>query len=71
MNKRKKKKFQNKMKVVMYCRVGTPEQLLPDDRKKETLIVQKNKKALISYLILSLILILQTICDIIIHIIME
>ena len=48
MNKRKKKKFQNKMKVVMYCRVGTPEQLLPDDRKKETLIVQKNKKVLIS-----------------------
>ena len=48
MNKRKKKKFQNKMKVVMYCRVATAEQLLPDDRKKETLIVQKNKKTLIS-----------------------
>ena len=32
----------------MYCRVATAEQLLPDDRKKETLIVQKNKKALIS-----------------------
>lgn len=48
MNKRKKKKFQNKMKVVMYCRVATAEQLLPDDRKKETLIVKKNKKALIS-----------------------
>ena len=48
MNKRKKKKFQNKMKVVMYCRVDTAEQLLSDDRKKETLIVQKNKKALIS-----------------------
>lgn len=48
MNKRKKKKVQNKMKVVMYCRVGTSEQLLPDDRKKEPLIVQKNKKALIS-----------------------
>lgn len=48
MNKRKKKKMQNKMRVVMYCRVGTPEQLSPADIKKEPLIVQKNKKALIS-----------------------
>ena len=31
----------------MYCRVGTPEQLLPDNRKKEPLIVQKNKRTLI------------------------
>lgn len=34
MNRRKKKKVQNKMKVVMYCRVGTSEQLSLDDRKK-------------------------------------
>lgn len=43
MNKRKKKKMQNKMRVVMYCRVGTAEQLSPTDIKKEPLIVQKEK----------------------------
>ena len=48
MNKRKKKKMQNKIRVVMYCRVGTQEKLLPADIKNETLIVQKDKKALIS-----------------------
>lgn len=48
MKKRKKKKTQEKYRAVMYCRVGTAEQLSPDDRKKEPLIVQKNKKALIS-----------------------
>ena len=47
-NKRKKKKMQNKMRVVMYCRVGTPEKLSSSDIKNETLIVQKDKKALIS-----------------------
>ena len=32
----------------MYCRVGTAEQLSSSDIKKEHLIVQKDKKALIS-----------------------
>ena len=32
----------------MYCRVGTPEQIVTQDRKNETFIVQKDKKVLIS-----------------------
>lgn len=48
MKKRKKKKKQLKYRAVMYCRVGTAEQLSPADIKKEHLIVQKDKKALIS-----------------------
>lgn len=56
MNKRKKKKFQNKMKVVMYCRVGTPEQLLPDDRKKRDFNCSKEQKSIdkLTYLVLNI-----------------
>ena len=36
MKKRKKKKPNNKMKIFMYCRVGTPEQIVTQDRKNET-----------------------------------
>ena len=46
MKKRKKKKKQVKYRAVLYCRVGTPEQLSPADIKKEHLIVQKDKKSI-------------------------
>ena len=71
MKKRKKKKLNNKMKIFMYCRVGTPEQIVTQDRKNETFIVQKDKKVLISQLFQDFILIIRTIYDIIIYYIME
>ena len=54
MKKRKKKKPNNKMKIFMYCRVGTPEQIVTQDRKKETFIVQKDKKSIDKLAILGL-----------------
>lgn len=48
MKRKKKKKTQVKYRAVLYCRVGTPEQLSHIDTKKVPLVVQKDKKVLMS-----------------------
>ena len=45
---KRKKKADNKMKIFMYCRVGNPDQILSEHKKDTPVIVQRDKKVLIS-----------------------
>ena len=46
--KKKKRKLVMNIRAAIYCRVGRLEELSPTDMKEDSIIVQNNKKALLS-----------------------